>query len=271
MYAQPFHMWCGMWEIVPENLRVAMNRAKVNNTQLANMVGLKQPSITRLLSGETKTTRALFSIAKALNTSPEFLKGEIDHPFPDIADEWYANRDAMLRGLPAPYPDVELPKLTDLRTDYRAGQIMMPSPAEAAEQLGSVLIPQLEIGYSMGGGSVFEDYQQTALVPFPREWLRPMIRGRFDDLFVSRGQGDSMMPTLLDGDLVIVDTAQKQITQQDRIWCLSYGDLGMIKRCRVLPDGAVQVNSDNPAVSPITAHDGELHVIGRVIWIGRRV
>jgi phage repressor protein C with HTH and peptisase S24 domain len=80
-----------------------------------------------------------------------------------------------------------------------------------------------------------------------------------------------MVPTLLDRDLVIIDTAQKMITQQDRIWCLSYGDLGMIKRVRKLPDGGYQINSDNPSVTPITAYDGELNVIGRVVWIGRRV
>ena len=134
-----------------------------------------------------------------------------------------------------------------------------------------MLIPQLEIGYSMGGGSVFEEFHQKAMIPFPRDWLAPMIRGRFEELFVARGDGDSMVPTLLDGDLVIVDTAQKRIEQQDRLWCLSYGDLGMIKRVRILPDGGAQINSDNPAVTPFVAHDDEMHVIGRVIWIARRV
>jgi len=45
----------------------------------------------------------------------------------------------------------------------------------------------------------------------------------------------------------------------------------MIKRVRMMPDGGAQVNSDNPAVTPITAYDDELHIIGRVIWIARRV
>jgi len=86
----------------------------------------------------------------------------------------------------------------------------------------------------MGGGSVFEDYQQSAMIPFPRDWLLPIMKGSFADLFVARGDGDSMVPTLLDGDLVIVDTSQKRIEQQDRLWCLSYGDRGMIKRVRMI-------------------------------------
>lgn len=141
--------------------------------------------------------------------------------------------------------------------------------AQQAKEMGLSLVPELELGYSMGGGSVFNDYNQRGTVPFQRDWLRGLMRGTFADLFVARGAGDSMMPTLLDGDIVLIDTAQKRIDQQDRIWALSYGDLGMIKRVRRLPGGTYQVMSDNPSVSLIEATDEELQVVGRVIWIGR--
>lgn len=141
--------------------------------------------------------------------------------------------------------------------------------AQQAKEMGLSLIPELELGYSMGGGSVFNDYHRRGMVPFQRDWLRGLMRGNFADLFVARGSGDSMTPTLLDGDIVLIDTSQRRIDQQDRIWALSYGDLGMIKRVRRLPGGNYRVMSDNPAVSPIEATDEEMHVVGRVIWIGR--
>src|SRR3546814_3368344 len=40
-----------------------------------------------------------------------------------------------------------------------------------------------------------------------REWLRSFARGSLQDLIVARGEGDSMTPTLLDGDIVLIDTA----------------------------------------------------------------
>lgn len=138
-----------------------------------------------------------------------------------------------------------------------------------ARQLGLTLVPELELGYSMGGGAIFSDYQRKGFVPFQREWLRSKIKGSLQDLFVARGDGDSMQPTLLDGDIVLIDTSQQSITSQDRIWAISYGDLGMIKRVRRLPGGAYHVMSDNPAVQPFSAVDDEMHVVGRVIWIGR--
>jgi hypothetical protein len=94
--------------------------------------------------------------------------------------------------------------------------------------------------------SVFDQYEQKGIVPFQRAWLRSMMRGSIADLFVARGEGDSMQPTILDGDIVLIDTAQKDIRQQDRIWAVSYGDLGMIKRVRRSPRGTYHLLSDNP-------------------------
>lgn len=134
----------------------------------------------------------------------------------------------------------------------------------------TVLLPEIDIGYSMGGGLVIQDHAEAVAVPFPRNWLRPLIKGSFEQLFVARGEGDSMQPTLLDGDIVIIDTAQNAINSQDRLWCMTYGDLGMIKRVRTLPDGGIDVISDNPAVRSFKAYDGEVQIIGRVVWIGRK-
>ncbi len=207
-----------------------------SHAELARRVGISPASVWKLVNGQANTTKYLRDIARHLGTTEEYLLGETDDPTPRVGD-----KQLTWHGPPSEVPD------------------------------GTVMIPQLDIGYSMGGGTVFEEYAQTALVPFPREWLRPMIGGTFGDLFVARGEGDSMMPTILDSDFVIIDTAQKSIVKQDRLWCLNYGDLGMIKRVRMQPDGGALIISDNPAVENFTAYDGEVQTIGRVIWIGRRV
>ncbi len=225
-----------MQYVVSERFVERREAAGLSQSALARIVGIGQSSVNRIETGETRSPRNLRELARAIQTTPEYLLGETDDPSPQLGEkrlEW--------RGPPSEVPD------------------------------GTVMIPQLDIGYSMGGGSVFEEYAQTALVPFPREWLRPMIGGTFGDLFVARGEGDSMMPTILDSDFVIIDTAQKTIVKQDRLWCLNYGDLGMIKRVRMQPDGGALIISDNPAVENFTAYDGEVQTIGRVIWIGRRV
>lgn len=221
---------------VGERIEAQLEAKGWSQSQLARRIGVSQQTIWKLVTGASSTSKHLRTIAKELDTSEEYLLGETDDPTPRLGDGKLAWRGP---------------------------------PAEAVES--TVMIPQLDIGYSMGGGTVFEEYAQTALIPFPREWLRPLIGGTFGELFVARGEGDSMMPTILDSDVVIIDTAQKTIIKQDRLWCLNYGELGMIKRVRMQPDGGALIISDNPAVENFTAYDGEVQAIGRVIWIGRRV
>lgn len=257
--------------IVARRLRERMEEFGDTQEILAETVGATQGAISQILTGRSQNSRLLPKIADSLAINLSWLIGVTDEKIDMFNSAGERISEDTLAAMRAGQIPVDLTRPEQLKSK----SIDRKSPTKTQEpdedSLRSVLIPQLEIGYSMGGGNAIADYQQTAMVPFPREWLRPMLKGTFADLFVARGEGDSMVPTLLDGDLVIVDTAQKNITQQDRLWCLSYGDLGMIKRVRLLPDGGAQINSDNPAVTPITAYDDEMHVIGRVIWIGRRV
>jgi len=79
-----------------------------------------------------------------------------------------------------------------------------------------------------------------------------------------------MTPTIQDSDCVIVDTAERDVRMGDRIWALAYGQTGLIKRLRPMPDGSVKLLSDNPAVPPEVAYDGELAIVGRIAAIVRK-
>lgn len=211
-----------------------LKKLKLSQAELARRVRISQPTINALIHGNNTTSKHLHRIAAELGTSPAWLAGE---------------------------------------TDEDAPVAVAPSALEAlTEKLDLAIVPELEIGYSLGGGAtIFEQYEQKGVVPFQRAWLRSMMRGTIGELFVARGEGDSMQPTILDGDIVLIDTAQKDIRQQDRIWAVSYGDLGVIKRVRRTPKGSYQLMSDNPAIPPVECVDDEMHVVGRVIWIGRRI
>ena len=52
---------------------------------------------------------------------------------------------------------------------------------------------------------------------------------------------------------------------------LHMGDMGMVKRLRPQPDGSVEFLSDNPRVPMSTAATDEIHIIGRVVAVGRRL
>jgi len=145
------------------------------------------------------------------------------------------------------------------------------SVAEFASAQGIAMVEEVDLALGMGGGTTDDAPESMGLVPFKLDWLRGLHQGAIESLRVVRGRGDSMQPTIHDGDTVLIDLAQKRIDDQDRIWAVYWGDLGMIKRVRQTPRGSYMLLSDNPVVSPIEAVDGEMHVLGRVVWIGRRV
>jgi phage repressor protein C with HTH and peptisase S24 domain len=219
--------------VLGRRIEERLKTLKMSQAELARRVRVSQPTINSLIRGDSAGTKHLHRIAAELETSPAWLTGETEDDAP-IA--------------------------------------VAPSAIDAlADKYDLAVIPELELGYSMGGGAIFDQYEHRGVVPFQRSWLRTIMRGSFADLFVARGEGDSMQPTLLDGDIVLIDTAQRDIRQQDRIWAISYGDLGMIKRVRRLPGGAYLLLSDNPTVPPVECADDEMFVVGRVIWIGRRI
>lgn len=245
---------------------------------LADAVGVTQGAISQIITGKTNRSTLLPVIAEHLSVNYSWIAGTTDNFISLIGkdgsgvteQEWLeGDRCPDIQPIYRPEPRPAVTEVSLSNSEVLQNSAVL-SDAQA-KQLGLALIPELALGYSMGGGSVHEMYEHTGIAPFKREWLRPMMKGSFEDLFVAKGEGDSMIPTMLDGDIVLIDTAQKDILQQDRIWALSYGDLGMIKRVRKLPDGGYQINSDNQAVTPMTAYDGEMHVIGRVIWVGRRM
>lgn len=147
-----------------------------------------------------------------------------------------------------------------------------PDPNERPGEL--VYVRQVDISYAMGGGAVIEDYPATGLIPFNLEFLRAISRANVESLFLASGIGDSMEPTLLRNDLLMIDTSQRQIVQSDLVWAFNYAGGGMVKRLRrVRRDGAdrLLIISDNQSVPDEIADPDDVHITGKVIWAGRRL
>ena len=85
-----------------------------------------------------------------------------------------------------------------------------------------------------------------------------------------RVRGDSMTPTLLDGDWVLVDKAQRRVSQEG-IYALRVFEDSWIKRISLnLRDRLVRIISDNPVVPMQELPEAEIDVIGRVISLVSR-
>ena len=193
----------------------------------------------------------------------------------DISDRTLS--DYVKRGISSAEAAVALARALGVSVDWLLtgnGKSNPLSPPKGRDEevlpSGSVMVQEIDLAYGMGSTYLDVAAVEPRAIPFPRDWLRTFTRSDPEHLFFARGDGDSMMPTILDQDIVLIDRSQIAINRQDRIWAVAYGELGMIKRVRAMPDGSYQLLSDNPNVEPAVAVDGEMTVIGRVVAVIRR-
>lgn len=80
-----------------------------------------------------------------------------------------------------------------------------------------------------------------------------------------------MAPTLLNGDIVLVNRGKRTIQQGD-LFVLIYDDAILVNRLEFWPGGMLRVTSDNRAVAPPYEIKKEAaEIIGRIIWLSRRL
>lgn len=160
----------------------------------------------------------------------------------------------------------------------QANQEHKPRPAAseqprirgASEGDGAIPIRSFNLSYAMGDGTNIDDYFEEEAVLYDPNFLRRVTMSSAENLFLARGDGDSMFPTLINEDDVLIDTSQRQLNTQDRIWACSVYGVGMIKRLRMVGNGRVEVISDNPGLPNQEISSDDLHIVGRVIYVGRR-
>ncbi|AMU95052.1 peptidase S24 [Sphingopyxis terrae subsp. terrae NBRC 15098] len=149
-------------------------------------------------------------------------------------------------------------------------RVAAPTPRARGRDL--VLVPKLAIGASAGPGASVDGEAVESEVAFDPRWLRDLGADP-RALSIIRVEGDSMAPTLGDGDDILVDGGDAAARLRDGIYVLRMDDVLMVKRIARAPGpGRVSVISDNPHYRswddlPLSA----IRLVGRVIWTGRRV
>lgn len=208
----------------------------MSQAELARQIGVSPQAISKMILGGTTDSPKLYQIAKALQTTPEFLNGD-DHASASVEAE-------PPRRVAAPERKTPNPDLVEL--------------------------DEIDLRYGMGG-SYIDGPVSAAKRQFSREWLQQITRASPEHLFWATGDGDSMEPTIRSQDIILIDRSQQTPRMGDGVWAIAWGDVGMIKRLRPLPDGTLELHSDNPLVRPATAVDGEVHIIGRVVAVVKRL
>jgi len=181
--------------------------------------------------------------------------------------------EATLRGIlkeKRPYLDTMAAIAKGAGVDFKWLATGEGSP-EGGEE-ADMYVPLHNVRAAAGAGAWNDDETVVTMVPFSRRFVRE-LGGAPEHLHLIEAHGNSMEPTILSGDWLLVDTSQRD-PRLAGIYVLRRDNEVQVKRLRPRPaQGIFEVRSDNEEQYPRRelTRAQDLDIIGRVIWIMRQV
>jgi len=133
-----------------------------------------------------------------------------------------------------------------------------------------IAIQKLAFRASAGRGTLAVD-EAADYMRFPRAIL-DHVGVRPENARLMQASGESMAPTINDGDLLLIDVSSKTIAE-GKVYAFSIGEEAFVKRLRVI-GRRVLIRADNQALYPgeeTAPPDLPLRIYGRVKWAGRNL
>lgn len=213
---------------------------KVTQADVAVAVGLHPVSYQKYEHEKAKKRKIFEKLAVFYGCSLDWLTTGEGVPFPDQAAEC-SNESPSHQVIP-------------IQSDFPADDF--------------VFIRQVNGKISAGGG-LMPDNSADLQCAFRKDWVKRK-GGKPDNMSLIKVEGDSMEPTLLDGDLVLVNHSRTTVAPQGGIYAISIHQEIMIKRVQILfPHNKLRILSDNTNYKPIEADPEQIKINGKVIWFGR--
>ncbi|WP_321857445.1 helix-turn-helix transcriptional regulator [Paraburkholderia tropica] len=197
---------------------------------LARRAGVSQSGFQRYLAGGQPTRKVLIALAQAAQVRLEWLitgKGE-----PESFTSSSVDIDKSIRSL------TRLP----LYKGWQSTDVIIEANATAMKP------------------------ENVAGLGFCRFWLSQhgMDPSCLAGLYMS---GNSMAPTIVNGDTILVNITQQDIVDGE-IYALRSGDTVLVKRIQNELDGRLRLINDNPVFQAVEIQRTEVNIIGRVVWRG---
>ena len=194
-----------------ERLATLMAEKGLSQAELARIIGVKQPSIFKILSGQTLNPKNILEIATALGVNPHWLKtGEGS-------------------------PDADVFAFTSEKDDDHTLRVDLLDAELAAHSSGII-----NAEYPDVISSIF----------FTHEGVKRILgKTTTDGVYMFKVPTDSMAPTITQNDIVFIDTNVKEYIGEG-VYSFNLNGETYIKRLQRLPTGVIMALSDNPLYPP---------------------
>jgi len=152
----------------------------------------------------------------------------------------------------------------------------MEAAIEASFGPQYIPIPVYDAFLAAGNGHLNDTDAVTGSLAFRKDWLNDMGLSR-DSAVIATASGDSMEPTIHNGDMLLIDLDRTSVparareagdTRPSGIYAVLDDGAARVKRVELAAPGTFALLSDNPAF-PVEFRPSEsMSIIGRVVWWG---
>lgn len=223
-----------------DRLKSARKQKNKTQVEVAKAVGITQPTYSELERGQVRSSGKIVEIAQFLGVSPH----------------WLATGQGEMTALQSNVsPNFESVSDWDDSTSLEADEFSIPF--------------YKDFGVACGHGSDGVAYEnERRRLRISRATI-DRIGSYKDKVFATLADGDSMSPTINNGDTIWVDMSKENI-KDGKIFVFEYGGLFMCKRLYRLPNNGLRVVSDNADVYPeweITGEEREQNGFKLIGWV----
>lgn len=124
-------------------------------------------------------------------------------------------------------------------------------------------VPKVKSVLDKATGQLIAEEAGQELYSFRTDWLQR--KGCIPRMRLAGISGDSMFPTLVDGDLVLIDMSRNE-PLDGKIMAVGIEDILYIKRLRVSPEGLFLVSDNRAVYEPWRLSLETANFLGLVVW-----
>lgn len=228
-----------------QNIKLVRKNAKLTQEQLAEKIGVKRASIAQYETDvHSPSLDKLYEIAEITNSTITDLLPDSERQKEKIAKEEIKNN-------PSKYS----------------------SSLALTKNENSIDLPYFENSYAcQGSNSVLNYEDQPTPITFDKRFLEKHLNmKKFDKLHIINSIGNSMEPTIKEGELLVVNPIENEsgVVQSGAIYTVLYYGDPLVKRVvRNAKSGEITLFSDNEKYNPIEILEEDKHdfkIIGRVL------
>lgn len=138
-------------------------------------------------------------------------------------------------------------------------------------------VPVHKVALAAGDGADNHTEELAGYLAFRRSWLK-RVGVAASAAVLARATGESMAPTIHDGDMLLIDRAKAdppaarrsaKDTRPSPIYAILDVDTGArVKRLELAAPGTLALLSDNPSFAPEFRTVDSVKIIGKVVWWG---